>query len=947
VAASARDQERRRAPLGPPPPVAVGPPATPASAPPAPTVLARELAHLVPGSAPVAATPDLPEEEVELAGGAAIAPPPAVSAYLAAKGKAGGPVRVRVGTVAAGTLRLRQRGAAVDTGPGGGFVPVALTHPLLLPLRSLGIEPVLAVRVRGGVVEGHASAMVKGKLLSGGGALLDQLEQHAETLGWRGLDRLRLSGVVNELQGSTLVIKASNVQFGLGGFLSAKGSFGLANETVTFDATATAKVPGLGVVTVPISRAADGTLTGSATVDVALRGFTGQLLASYQGGVVDVQGTVRYANEKFSGQVTLVVTDASSAKALTDSHTPAEARAADAAEDGALATPGPGAAAPAATPASAAPEAKATPRPGPRVVAGWGTVTMRLADWLSGEALVVVDHLGDVTIVSKITPRMDKPLFGQKDFIKRMPELKIQAAYGVPVIGNVFIFASVGLEAVAKLGPATLDRMEMTGNWSTKPEVLQRFGLTGTLNVSAYAGLGLIAKGGLGVEILDHEIKAGVGLKAVAGIKGYVEATPRIEYREVADPQAGKRGEFFIAGHLALAAQPFLGLEGEFFVELDSPWWSPAPDDRWDWPLGSLEYPLPGAFGIGADIEHVLGSGNLPEVTFGEVDFDAERFMTDLANDHVPPKKSTEEQKQGTWKEAEAAPGGVGAEPVTAKEPAPPAPAGEPVPKGAGPDARVPEQAEARWRSGLAALGELAKRSEAEPLDERTMRKALSSIRRKFAFTRLDQEAVGETWTVHAVMNPKGDLPGYRRAPELDLGPEEAGESGELGDLTIYTLRPPSRRRRRRRPGRSLNRSREIGLWVHANAELASAEGLLSMRLPSGEVVDPPAGFGHAEVSFGGATWRRASGRADRVDPDRRRIYEIKPRGSEERGRVQALWYAERAAVEIGYPCEWVVIVVTYDPDAVEEYLVDIGVLPAEEDVSEDIMRQPKLPTRR
>ena len=161
--------------------------------------------------------------------------------------------------------------------------------------------------------------------------------------------------------------------------------------------------------------------------------------------------------------------------------------------------------------------------------------------------------------------------------------------------------------------------------------------------------------------MLGHDIKAGVGIAALAGVRGYVEATPTVGYRETADPQAGKKGEFFIKGHMELAAQPFLGLDGDLFVDLDSPWWSPAPDKRWTWPLGQLEYPLPGQFGIGADVDYVIGSDKFPEIQFTQVDFSADRFMTDLLEDHVPPKSKGEQDPAGQWQE--------GAPPVGAADP--------------------------------------------------------------------------------------------------------------------------------------------------------------------------------------------------------------------------------------------------------------------------------------
>ncbi|MFB6806977.1 hypothetical protein [Streptomyces sp. NPDC056387] len=752
---------------------AVPAPAAPAPAPagPAPAApgrLADELSRMV-------VAPDVPREELALQGGAELAVPAPVAEYLDRRGPAGGPVRVRLGQVAAGTLHLRKTDRGITTGPGGGFQSVPLPHPLLLPLRALGVEPVLALRVRDGVLEGHASARVKGVLLDGPLALLGRMESCAEALGWHGVGGLRLTGVENELRGATLVVRAGGMSFTLGGFLTASGSLGLADDVVTFDAVAKGTVAGLGSVEVPVLRGPDGTLSGKAVVDVALRGFSGQATAAFAAGAVDVRATVRYANEKFDGQVTLVATDAASAKELTDSQLPEAVRSAKAV------TGDPGAAADSAA-------VPAGPRPGPRVLAGWGTVDVRLADWLRGEALVVVDHHGDVTVVGKIQPKMDKPLFEPREYLKQLAKFEVRALYGVPLVGNVFLFANVGLEAVARIGPATLDRMELTGTWSTRPEVLKSFGLTGTLNITAYAGLRLKAEGGAGVQLVGHDIKAGIALTALAGVRGYVEATPVIGYREVADPKAGRHGEFFLAGHMEIAAQPFLALGGDLFVELDSPWWSPAPDQRWNWPLGRLEYPLPGEFGIGADVEHVLGSGKVPEVTFGEVDFNADKFLTDLVDDHVPAKSSKDEPKKGAWKDpgapatAPKAPAKAPAKPP-GKAPAKAAPAKAAPAKG-GPEV-PPRDKQDRWLTGLQALGELAKGSHEEPYDEGELRDALAGIRRKHGFSVLDAALEGDAWQITAGMSPKV------KAVKVDAAPKRPGdEPGKEGvDRRVRSIR--------------------------------------------------------------------------------------------------------------------------------------------------------------
>lgn len=734
---------------------AVPKPASPKpAAGPKPVEPAVALALVPPKRPDTAPAPAMPKEELALVGGA-LTPSLAITQYLESRGPEGGPVRASLGTLASGLLTVRQTERGLATGPGESFQSVPLRHPLLLPLANAGIEPVLAVRIRDGVAEGHAAAVVKGRLLGGPDGLLGLLASHAELLGWAGLGELRLPAGVNELSGPTLTVTVPEMHFDLGGFLTAAGSFGLAGEAVTFKATAVGTVPGLGTVTVPVERGADGALSGQAVVDVALRGFAGTVTASYAGGVVDVHGLVKYANEKFDGELNLVATDPQHAKELTDAQTGG----------------------------TAAPDS-AGPRPGPRVVAGWGTIHVQLADWLSGETLVVVDHHGDVTVVGKITPRMDKPLFEAKEYVKALPALEVRALYGVPLLGNVFVFANVALSAKAGIGPATLDRMELSGTWSTKPEVLRSLVVTGTLNIPAYAALVLTAKGGAGVQLLGHDVKAGVAISAIAGIRGYVEATPRLGYREIADPRAGKRGEFFIGGHMELAAQPFLGLAGELFVEVVSPWWSPVGDHRWPWPLLQLEYPLPGEFGIGADVDYVLGSGKAPDITFGEVQFSADKFMGDLLSDRVPTKSGKDDTKTGAWKDGKSP---AAAAPKPRPAAAPPRPAAlalAPAPARPKAEGSVPKpETQQRWLAGLHALGTLAENSHRHPLDSAEIRESLAGIKKTHGFSVLEAELRSGKWLVTAGMSPKTKKP-----VPIDADPKATGKDSKAGGGKGYDV---------------------------------------------------------------------------------------------------------------------------------------------------------------
>ncbi len=312
------------------------------------------------------------------------------------------------------------------------------------------------------------------------------------------------------------------------------------------------------------------------------------------------------------------------------------------------------------------PDAAKSNKPGERGFCGWGELTFTLTEWLAGKVQVIVNSKGQVTVKGEIAPPAQIVLFEQKEWIKNIFKVEVRASYGIPVVGNVFVFANIGLDAMAKIGPGVIKDIKLKGQYSTDPAVEKSISLEGTLNISAFAGLRLRAEGGVGIEILGHDIKAGVGVWALAGVRGYVEATPVIGYRD-----KGAHGEFYIKGGMEIAAQMFLGLGGDLFVALEDPWWSPISDHRWTWPLGQIEYPV-GEFGLGADVEYIFGSKTWPTINFSDAKFDSSKFMTNLLDDNAPKGAGNkDQQKPGKWSEGNAgAPKAPGPQEKGKKEPA-------------------------------------------------------------------------------------------------------------------------------------------------------------------------------------------------------------------------------------------------------------------------------------
>ena len=703
----------------------------------------------------------VPTEPVSIDGGT-FAPSAAWQEALKEAKSSGLDVPIRYGKLASGTLNVRASGPHHDTyETHGGPQAVPLTHAAFEPLRAIDVHPVLDLSIQAGVVKGHVTQSQQKAtrtIPQHPSVFLGSIRKNPDPLGWVGLEITNFpSGVQNELKEGTLQFAVPKFGFRLAGIFNGEASFGLNGQTVTFSATATAKIPKLDPVELHIDRNAAGQIHGVASATLKFDRFTGTILATYKDGKVDIAGAGTYKDEKLNGTVNFLVADAATARNVALEHLGPDAIKA-AAEDESPAKP-----------AKAAAKGVA--------LAGWGTLRFHFNDWLNGNADVVVDDLGHITVIGAIRPDKEVPLMAPKDFHKKIFSLSIQAEYGLPYVGGIGLEADIKLDFNSTVGPAKLYNIEAVGRYSTDPRIAKEFSLSASLNLSAYAALSLTANGSVVLTILRHDIKAGAGITATAGVRGYLDARPTIGYRENLPPEQGGKGEFYFKGHAEVAAQPFLGLEGHLFIELSTPWWSPISDHTWTWPIGSLEYVLPGEFGIGMDVEHVIGSGKVPDVQFGEVSFDREKFMNDLLDDKVGSKTKGEQKVPGKWK-------GVQPEnPVPPPEPKkvePPKDAGGPKKPAAGkqsPDHRKasdPAVAKA-WQRAMADIHALAESSKSHPFGPSEIENAVVQLKKHHRFTNIHVTRAGEEWILHAEMGQSGDFKLKARATPSKPG-EHPGE---------------------------------------------------------------------------------------------------------------------------------------------------------------------------
>ena len=703
----------------------------------------------------------VPTEPVSIDGGT-FAPSAAWQEALKEAKSSGLDVPIRYGKLASGTLKVRASGPHHDTyETHGGPQAVPLTHAAFEPLRAIDVHPVLDLSIQAGVVKGHVTQSQQKAtrtIPQHPSVFLGSIRKNPDPLGWIGLEITNFpSSVQNELKEGTLQFAVPKFGFRLAGIFNGEASFGLNGQTVTFSATATAKIPKLDPVELHIDRNAAGQIHGVASATLKFDRFTGTILATYKDGKVDIAGTGTYKDEKLNGTVNFLVADAATARNVALEHLGPDAIKA-AAEDESPAKP-----------AKAAAKGVA--------LAGWGTLRFHFNDWLNGNADVVVDDLGHITVIGAIRPDKEVPLMAPKDFHKKIFSLSIQAEYGLPYVGGIGLEADIKLDFNSTVGPAKLYNIEAVGRYSTDPRIAKEFSLSASLNLSAYAALSLTANGSVVLTILRHDIKAGAGITATAGVRGYLDARPTIGYRENLPPEQGGKGEFYFKGHAEVAAQPFLGLEGHLFIELSTPWWSPISDHTWTWPIGSLEYVLPGEFGIGMDVEHVIGSGKVPDVQFGEVSFDREKFMNDLLDDKVGSKTKGEQKVPGKWK-------GVQPEnPVPPPEPKkvePPKDAGGPRKPAAGkqsPDHRKasdPAVAKA-WQRAMADIHALAESSKSHPFGPSEIENAVVQLKKHHRFTNIHITRAGEEWILHAEMGQSGDFK-LKARPATGKGEVQPGE---------------------------------------------------------------------------------------------------------------------------------------------------------------------------
>jgi hypothetical protein len=597
-------------------------------------LLAHELTHTVqqgggvkrktgPAPANPAVVPKLfpqSSEVVNIASGQFL-PSEKVKAEITAAGASGLDVRVIVPNIAReGKVRVRANRKGDIVMLSNGYMPLNNEWADKLG----GLYLVFDVK-ENAITEGFVSIKQKKSPKNG---WLQTIKDNSGLLGGLGLQLGKFPEVTNSFSGNTYQLGVKDLGVTVGGFLDAKFSITLENLAAPkIEAQADVNVKGVVKGQFKMDNT-KGKLVGEVSLGIDYKKFSGKVTVTYkEDGSIDIHGKGAYSSDKLSGEIDFVSTDLKSANTFAKD----AINAAGGKEKAKEITEPP-------------------PMPAPkenvkeRALAATGKLQFNLTTWFAGTVNVIVDGKGDVTVIGKIAPPGEIILFKQKDFDKELFHLQVEAGYGIPVIGTIGVFAGVILSAVAYIGPAKLYNIEIEGTYSTDPEIQKSIQISASINISAYAGLRLRAEGGFKLTILSHDLKIGVGVNADIGVKAYADARPTIGYR---DP-----GQFYVSGTLDMIAQPMLGLSGDFFIELDTPWWSPLSDDKWVWPIFSKEWPLTDPIGLSATMkDYVLGSGVAPDIEFKKPEFDPSKFMTAMVDKQLPEKTGGAKDGKGAFKD--------------------------------------------------------------------------------------------------------------------------------------------------------------------------------------------------------------------------------------------------------------------------------------------------------
>jgi hypothetical protein len=405
------------------------------------------------------------------------------------------------------------------------------------------------------------------------------------------------------------------------------GSVAIIDEAFAFAGTLHTSGKGLVPADTEIRRDKAGDLIGrlGVSTDWEAKGFKGKLALTYEDGVLEIRGSLKYDSPRVKGEVNVLATEESRAWQAIQSQLAAV-------QEGPKSL---GGAKPASSGQTAAPVAGtgaalgAAGAPGNvedgLAITGWGVLKLTVTDKIDADAAFVVDPDGYLTVRGtiraphKITLMDAKPTEEEVFFDKDYSDME----YVGPAVG---IRAKVHIifTGKAEYGPLTLHDITITGLYSTRPDVGKELQISAKLNLSGSATAGLTVSGELALRLGTkykylgaNPVAWSLNTAAVGQVRGVVEAEPTIKVSKGGSkddvPKYTIGGELFIGGEadITLTGNHVFTVAGKEFHKIE---------------LDKKVFPIAG-FGLTTKLAYTIGSDEMPDVTIKQGNFEPSRFI--------------------------------------------------------------------------------------------------------------------------------------------------------------------------------------------------------------------------------------------------------------------------------------------------------------------------------
>ena len=426
------------------------------------------------------------------------------------------------------------------------------------------------------------------------------------------------------------------------------GVAALINEAFLFKGILHTSGKGLAPSDTEIKRDKTGDLFGrmDMSTEWESKSFAGKLNATYEDGILEVRGTLKYHSPRVNGELNVLATE--------------EDRAWQAVQTQLAAIQSGGAGG--GAPAHGAPRSSGTPTAGsvaapvgttggrsPLALTGWGVLKLVVTDKINADAAFVVDPDGYLTLRGtirsphQITLMDAKPTEEKTFFDKDYSEMEyVWWAVGVRAQAHVKLTAS------GVFGPLTLYDITITGVYSTRPEAGSELEISSKLNLSASAKARLEAGGELAARLGTKYSYLGVNAASVAlniateaEVRGVVEAQPTIKRQTKGAGSGADAPKYTLGGELFIGGKIDLKLTGDLVF-------TAAGEEIHAIHLGDKVYPIAG-FGLTSHVSYTIGSDETPKVSYKTGEFEPLRFIRHIVKEKRP--KDTDDKVAGGFKE--------------------------------------------------------------------------------------------------------------------------------------------------------------------------------------------------------------------------------------------------------------------------------------------------------